>query len=101
MKQAIDKLNEINNFNLWEQLSAYVSEYPVLFDKINKEYHRKDVKRNAWTDIGEKLGFKLPTFLIIHLFQWNYCFRKQPIVDVLRWIQDCYSIKDGAFYENI
>ena len=51
----MDGLKEINNFNLWEQLSANVSEYPVLFDKSNKEYHRKDVKRNAWTEIGEKL----------------------------------------------
>ena len=54
----MDELNEISNFNMWEQLSAYVSEYPVLFDKSNKEYHRKDVKRNAWTEIGEKLGLE-------------------------------------------
>ena len=44
LKHAIDELNEINNFNLWEQLSAHVSEYPFLFDKSNKEYHRKDEK---------------------------------------------------------
>ena len=28
LKQAMDELNEINNFNLWEQLSAYVSIFP-------------------------------------------------------------------------
>ena len=54
----MDELNEINNFNLWEQFSAYNSEYPVLFDRSNKEYHRKEVKRNAWTEIGEKLGLE-------------------------------------------
>ena len=54
----MDELNEINNFNLWEQFSAYDSEYPVLFDRSNKKYHRKEVKRNAWTEIGEKLGLE-------------------------------------------
>ena len=47
----MDELNEINNFNLWEQLSAYVSEYPVVFDKSNKEYYRKGIKRNAFSDM--------------------------------------------------
>ena len=54
----MDELNETNNFNLWEQVSAYVSEYHVLFDKSNLEHHRKYVKRNAWTDIREKLGLE-------------------------------------------
>ena len=33
LKQAVDELNGINNFNLREQLSAYGSEYLVLFEK--------------------------------------------------------------------
>ena len=31
LKQAMDELNEINNFNLWEQLSAHVSILPRIF----------------------------------------------------------------------
>ena len=54
----MDELNGTNNFSMWEQFSAYVSEHYVLFDKSNMEYHRKDVKRNAWTEIGEKLGLE-------------------------------------------
>ena len=34
--EASDGWTKWNNYNLWEQLSAYVSEYPVLFDKSNK-----------------------------------------------------------------
>ena len=30
-----------------EELSITVQRYPVLFDKSNKEFHRKDVKRIA------------------------------------------------------
>ena len=28
------------------------------FWQSNKEYHRKDIERNAWTEIGEKLGLE-------------------------------------------
>ena len=43
---------------MWEQLSAYVSEYPVLCDKSNRD--KKDVKGNACTEIGEtETGEKL------------------------------------------
>ena len=71
--------------------------------RLNKEYHGKDVKRNAWTEIGEKLGLEGNQLfkIILRLVRWNYCFRKQPVVHVLRWIQDRYSIKDGALYDNV
>ena len=35
-----------------------VQKYTALFDKGNKEFHPKDVKKNAWKAVAEELGFE-------------------------------------------
>ena len=32
--------------------------FAVLFDKGHKEFHGKDVKKNAWKAVAEELGFE-------------------------------------------
>ena len=41
-----------------KDLSILVQEYTVLFKKGHKEFHRKDVKKNAWKEVAEELGFE-------------------------------------------
>ena len=41
-----------------QDFSISVQEYTVLFDKELKEFHRKDVKKNAWKAVAEELGFE-------------------------------------------
>ena len=30
----------------------------VIFDKSNNDFHRKDVKKNAWEVVAKELGFE-------------------------------------------
>ena len=39
-------------------LSISAQKYTVLFDKGDKEFHRKDVKKNVWKAVAEELGFE-------------------------------------------
>ena len=41
-----------------EDLPISVQEYTVLFYKRHKEFHRKDVKKNAWKAVAEELGLE-------------------------------------------
>ena len=41
-----------------EDLSISVQKYTVLFDKQHKEFHQKDVKKNAWKAVAEEIGFE-------------------------------------------
>ena len=41
-----------------QELSIAVQKYPVIFDKSNKDFHRKDVKKNAWEAVAKELGFE-------------------------------------------
>lgn len=41
-----------------EDLSVSVQKYTVLYDKGHKEFHRKDIKKNAWKAVAEELGFE-------------------------------------------
>ena len=41
-----------------EDLSISVQKYTVLSDKGHQEFHRKDVKKNAWKAVPEELGFE-------------------------------------------
>ena len=36
-------------------LSNCVQQYKVLYDKSHKHFHRKDIKKNAWNAVAEKL----------------------------------------------
>ena len=36
-------------------LSNCVQQYKVLFDKSHKHFHRKEIKKNAWNAVAEKL----------------------------------------------
>ena len=39
-----------------ESLFVYIKEYPVLYDKKHKDFHRKDIKWNAWREVATKLN---------------------------------------------
>ena len=41
-----------------EDLSISVQMYTVLSDKGHKEFHRKDVKKNAWKAVAEEIVFE-------------------------------------------
>ena len=41
-----------------EELSVIVQKYSVLYDKSHKEFHRKDVKKNAWDAVANDIGFE-------------------------------------------
>ena len=36
-----------------EDLVENVKKFPVLYDKSNDEFHRKDIRKNAWTKVAE------------------------------------------------
>ena len=40
------------------QLAISVQKYPIIFDKSNKDFHRKYVKKNAWQAVAEELGLE-------------------------------------------
>lgn len=41
-----------------EELAIIVEKYSVLYDKSHKEFHRKDVKRNAWDAVARDMGLE-------------------------------------------
>ena len=41
-----------------EELASTVKNYGVLYGKANKEFHRKDVKQNAWRAVAEQMGIE-------------------------------------------
>ena len=41
-----------------EELTKIVQNCGVLYDKANKEFHRKDVKQNAWRAVAEQIGIE-------------------------------------------
>ena len=41
-----------------EELASIVQNYGVLYDKANKEFQRKDVKKNAWRAVAEQMGIE-------------------------------------------
>ena len=41
-----------------KELAISVQMYPVIFDKGNKDFHRKDVKKNEWQAVAEELGLE-------------------------------------------
>ena len=41
-----------------EELASIVQNNGVLYDKANKEFHRKDVKQNAWRAVAEQMGIE-------------------------------------------
>ena len=40
------------------QLAISVQKYPIIFDKSNKDFHRKYVKKNAWQAVAEEQGLE-------------------------------------------
>ena len=50
--------NENFQYGISTTMSISVQKYTVLFDKGHKEFHRKDVKKNAWKAVAEELGFE-------------------------------------------
>ena len=41
-----------------EQLAMAMYKYSVVFGKSNKNFYRKDIKRNAWKAFAEELGLE-------------------------------------------
>ena len=41
-----------------EELFIVVQKYPVIFDKSNKGFHRKDVKKNVWKAVAKEFDFE-------------------------------------------
>ena len=41
-----------------EELAVCVHNYEVLYDRSHKDFHRKDIKRNAWKAVSEELGLE-------------------------------------------
>ena len=39
------------NFCLNEELAEKVNQFPVLYDKSYSNFHRKDIKSNAWQKV--------------------------------------------------
>ena len=39
-----------------EELASIVQNFGVFYDKANKEFHRKDVKQNAWRAVAKQMG---------------------------------------------
>ena len=41
-----------------EKLSETVRKYECLYDKSHKEFHRRDSRLNAWSNVAEELGME-------------------------------------------
>ena len=41
-----------------ETLANQVQEYSVLYDKSHADFHRKDIRKNAWNAIAKDLGLE-------------------------------------------
>ena len=41
-----------------EELAIIVQKYSVLYDKSHREFHRKDVKKNAWDAVAKDMGIE-------------------------------------------
>ena len=41
-----------------EELASIVQNFGVFYDKANKEFHRKDVKQNAWRAVAKQMGIE-------------------------------------------
>ena len=41
-----------------EALPNCVQQYQVLYDKSHKDFHRKDIQKNAWNDVTEEVGLE-------------------------------------------
>ena len=41
-----------------EELAIIVQKYSVLYDKSHREFHRKNVKKNAWDAVAKDMGIE-------------------------------------------
>ena len=41
-----------------KDLAENVKKFPALYDKSNDEFHRKDIRKNAWTKVAESTGIE-------------------------------------------
>ena len=67
MNQKMAFLNE-------EDLAENVKKFPVLYVRSNSEFHRKNIRRNAWKKVAEFIGIEdgrlsLQQSSQLHLFQ--------------------------------
>ena len=56
-----------------ETLVELVRKCKVLYDKAHPEFHRKDIKNNAWKEVAEALGTDgnyNPSCFCFHLGNW-------------------------------
>ena len=60
-----------------ETLAELVRKYKVLYDKAHPEFHRKDIKNNAWKEVVEALGTDGEIIKICFCLHYNpscFCF---------------------------
>ena len=56
--QKKENINKMSSSVAEEALSNCVQQYKVLYDKNQKDFHRKDIKKNAWNAVAEELGLE-------------------------------------------
>ena len=56
--QKEENINKMSSSMEEEALSNCVQQYKVLYDKSHKDFHRKDIKKNAWNTVAEELGLE-------------------------------------------
>ena len=56
--QKEENINKISSSMEEEPSSNCVQQYKVLYGKSHKDFHRKDVKKNAWNAVTEEVGLE-------------------------------------------
>ena len=41
-----------------KDLAENVKKFPVLYGKSNDEFHKNDIRKNAWTKVAESIGIE-------------------------------------------
>ena len=60
-----------------ETLAELVRNYKVRYDKVHPEFHRKDIKNNAWKEVAEALGTDdkiIKSYFYLHYNPSCFCF---------------------------
>ena len=57
-----------------EKFTEVVRDFPVLYDKSKSGYSERDLTRNAWEAVAEKVDFIVDgKFIYCLFFQSSYC----------------------------
>ena len=56
LTQKEENIDKMSSSMEEEAFSNCVQQYKVFYDKSHKDFHRKDIKKNAWNAAAEELG---------------------------------------------